>query len=119
MDMNEYQKEAKKYDISYDKVSSITNDNLIKKILQLAHSISGLAEEIGEVQGKFKKYLRGDLTLEQFNNATKKELGDVLWYLSDLAGNLYMTLDNVAWDNLEKLRSRKERGKIKGDGDNR
>ena len=47
------------------------------------------------------------------------ELGDVLWYISALADDLGVTLEEVAKANIEKLQSRMERNKIKGDGDNR
>ena len=47
------------------------------------------------------------------------ELGDVLWYISTLADDLGVTLEEVAKANIEKLQSRMERNKIKGDGDNR
>ena len=49
----------------------------------------------------------------------KKELGDVLWYLSALAFYNGIDLDDVARANLDKLRNRKERNQIHGSGDNR
>jgi len=48
-----------------------------------------------------------------------KELGDVLWYLSNLANDIGYNLDEIADINIEKLTSRKNRDKIKGSGDNR
>jgi len=48
-----------------------------------------------------------------------KELGDVLWYLAQMASELGASLEDVARGNIEKLRSRKERGMISGSGDNR
>jgi len=49
----------------------------------------------------------------------EKELGDVLWYLAQLATELGLNLEEVAKKNLEKIYSRKKRGKIKGSGDKR
>ena len=49
----------------------------------------------------------------------KKELGDVLWYVSQVATELTLSLDEVALCNIEKLQSRKKRGKLSGSGDNR
>ena len=51
--------------------------------------------------------------------AIKKELGDVLWYLSNLCDELNLTLNEVAKLNLEKLNIRLSRGKISGSGDDR
>ena len=47
----------------------------------------------------------------------KKELGDVLWYISTLATELGLDLDEIASGNLAKLAARKEAGKIHGSGD--
>lgn len=52
-------------------------------------------------------------------DAIKGELGDVLWQLSGLCSVLGLELQDVAQANLDKLASRKERGKIEGNGDNR
>lgn len=49
----------------------------------------------------------------------RKELGDILWQLSGVCKVMGWTLEEVAEENLEKLASRKERGVIEGNGDNR
>ena len=49
----------------------------------------------------------------------KKEAGDILWQLSGLIFTMGWTLEEVAMGNLDKLASRKQRGVIDGDGDNR
>ena len=51
--------------------------------------------------------------------ALKAELGDVLWYLAQVATELDLSLGEIAEANIVKLMDRLERGKIKGDGDNR
>ncbi len=81
----------------------------------------GLAGESGEVAEKIKKVLRdknGRFNPSQ-KEEIKKELGDVLWYLAQLASELDLSLNDVAQTNLEKLRSRQERNALHGDGDNR
>ena len=81
----------------------------------------GLVNEAGEVAGKIKKVFRdkdGEINAET-REALKAELGDVLWYMAQVATELDLTLDEIAEYNIEKLYSRLERGKIKGDGDNR
>jgi len=49
----------------------------------------------------------------------KKELGDVLWYISNLCTELNFNLEDVALQNLEKLKLRAAKGKIRGSGDDR
>jgi NTP pyrophosphatase (non-canonical NTP hydrolase) len=48
-----------------------------------------------------------------------KELGDVLWYVAQLASELELDLDEIAQTNLEKLLSRQRRGVLSGSGDDR
>ncbi|MCB9882389.1 MAG: nucleoside triphosphate pyrophosphohydrolase family protein [Planctomycetes bacterium] len=83
----------------------------------LAYLACGLASEAGEVAGKIKKFLRGDHELPR--EALLAELGDCLWYLAMLATECDGSLDEVARENLAKLASRAERGRIRGDGDDR
>jgi len=81
----------------------------------------GLVNEAGEVAGKIKKVFRdkdGEISAET-REALKAELGDVLWYISQVATELDLSLDEIAEANIAKLLDRLERGKIKGDGDNR
>ncbi len=81
----------------------------------------GLASEAGEVSGKIKKIFRdkGGVINEADKEALKSELGDVLWYISQICTELELSLDAVAEYNIDKLYSRLERGKIGGEGDNR
>jgi NTP pyrophosphatase (non-canonical NTP hydrolase) len=81
----------------------------------------GLANEAGEVAGKIKKIFRdkGGLIGDDDRQALKYELGDVLWYLTQICTELDLTLEEVAAANLEKLFSRQARGQIRGEGDER
>ena len=109
MDFDNYQMEARKTAIYPNK-----DNNFIYPTL-------GLVGESGEVAEKIKKILRDKNGI--FDNesklALKKELGDVLWYLSNLCDELNFSLNDVAKDNLDKLNSRLSRGKISGSGDDR
>lgn len=80
-----------------------------------------LAGEAGEVAEKVGKSLRGDYSLDDAGIKADliKELGDVLWYVNALANDLGSSLEEVASKNLEKLESRKARGVLQGNGDNR
>ncbi len=81
----------------------------------------GVAGESGEVAEKLKKVIRnhgGEIT-EEMRVDIKKEIGDVLWYLSQLAVELNLSFTDVAKTNIEKLQDRKSRGVIKSAGDNR
>jgi len=108
-DFNAYQRESRKT------WSLIHTDHAI------VYPTLGLTNEAGEVAGKVKKIFRdkGGKISEADREALKQELGDVLWYLTQICTELDLTLQQVAEANIEKLFSRLERDQIRGDGDQR
>ena len=105
MDLNAYQREARKtavYPVE----------------LGLIYSVLGLTGEAGELANKVKKTIRdGELAYTPDDLAA--ELGDVLWYVSAIADNLGFKLEYIAEANLNKLRTRAEKGTLRGSGDDR
>ncbi len=91
------------------------------KGIDLIYPTLGLVGEAGEVAEKMKKVLRDDNGhfSDDKRAEIQKELGDVLWYVSQLATELDLSLADVAQGNLDKLASRHQRGQISGSGDNR
>jgi NTP pyrophosphatase (non-canonical NTP hydrolase) len=87
----------------------------------LVYPALGLAGEAGEVAEHAKKVIRddgGEVDPER-RAAIAKELGDVLWYVAQLASELELGLDEIAEENLQKLFSRQRRGVLSGSGDDR
>lgn len=82
----------------------------------LEYTALGLASEAGEFAGKVKKAIRDN---NWDTEAMAAELGDVLWYVARAAAELDILLSDIAQENVEKLKSRMERGKIGGSGDGR
>ena len=109
MDFKTYQKESRKT-AQYPNLDS----NYIYPTL-------GLVGEAGEVAEKVKKVIRDKNGIfdEESKIGIKKELGDVLWYISNLCTEFNFNLDEVAIQNLEKLKLRAAKGKISGSGDDR
>lgn len=87
----------------------------------IAYTTLGLANEAGEVAGKVKKIFRdkGGVISDEDREALKHELGDVLWYLTQICTDLDLTLAEVAEANLHKVLSRLERDMLRGEGDER
>lgn len=83
----------------------------------LAYVLLSLGGEVGEIQNKYKKVLRGDKALNREDLTA--ELGDVLWYVAMLATELGVSLQEVAEQNVTKLQQRAHKGTIQGDGDYR
>jgi NTP pyrophosphatase (non-canonical NTP hydrolase) len=109
MDFEEYQEKSRKT-AKYPNIGS----NFVYPTL-------GLAGESGEVAEKIKKVIRdkGGVVDDETKILIQKELGDVLWYVAQIATELDLSLDVVAEKNIEKLYDRMERDKIGGSGDNR
>ena len=84
--------------------------------------VFGLLEEVGEIAAIYKRIFRGD-----WKNSTEdvaasklfKELGDVLWYVSQVALDNGFSLSEIAVANINKLEDRLKRQTLIGEGDNR
>jgi NTP pyrophosphatase (non-canonical NTP hydrolase) len=87
----------------------------------LLYPTLGLCGEAGEVAEKIKKMVRDDdgILSDARREALSKELGDVLWYLAQLATEADLDLDTIAEENLQKLFSRRDRDVLQGSGDDR
>lgn len=108
MELNKYQKQA-------------VSTAIYGAGVQIVYPALGLCGEAGEVAEKVKKVLRdnnGEFTDEK-KIEIKKELGDVMWYISAISRDLGFTLEEICEANLEKLFSRRDRGVLQGSGDNR
>lgn len=121
-----YQEEAGKTAI-YPKIIVVDNDGNHNDA-DYIYPAMGLGNEAGEVLGKLKKIVRDHQgkykeedgkIYDMAQEMVAAELGDVLWYLAETARVFDVKLSRVAEKNLEKLESRKARGKLQGSGDNR
>jgi len=81
----------------------------------ISYLAMGVTGEAGEIADKVKKHRRDGADLEPVID----EVGDLLWYIAQLVGELGYDLDEVAERNIEKINDRAERDKISGSGDNR
>ena len=136
--LDEYQKHAKTFDVTPDLFKMIIErllehgatvdveaekdtDIKIGRFLRLNYYLHGLSGEVGEISNKFKKIQRDSdgIMSEKMREDFADELGDVMWYMSRLADLLGFSLGDICQGNLSKLADRKERGVLKGSGDNR
>ena len=125
MELNDYQKRAM--------------ETCMPSCENFSYMMLNLVGEVGEFAGKVAKMLRkGAVEIDTVDDKTsdlfpmmslpqwvymqeelKKEAGDMLWQLAGLCHVMGWDLEDVAEGNLDKLASRKQRGVIDGDGDNR
>ena len=79
----------------------------------------GLAAEAGEIAGHYAKYKRGDFDQEELLRRLRPEVGDMMYFLSEIC-NLYdWDLRKIMHENRIKLLNRLSRNQIRGDGDDR
>lgn len=108
MNLNDYQKEA-------------TATAVYGEGTKIIYPTLGLVGEAGEVANKVKKVLRDNNG--EFDEWRKlqiiDEIGDVLWYIAALTGDLGYSLEDVAKINITKLQNRRKNNTIHGEGDNR
>ena len=97
MEINEYQKLAMR-----------TRNPKLTKIEMLSNGVMGLCGESGEVIEHVKKHLYHgkDLNIDEI----KKELGDVCWYIAEIAEALDLELADIMEANIEKLKQRYPEG---------
>lgn len=88
----------------YQELAGRTANKDIKHKGSLANYGMGLAGETGEVVDILKKAVFHGHETDVAK--LKDELGDVLWYLANLATELDLNLEDIADQNIEKLRKR-------------
>ena len=97
MTINEYQKLA----------MTTLNKNLSNKEV-LINGVMGLCGESGEAIDLVKKHLHQGHELDK--DKLIKELGDVAWYIAEIAYALDVDLETVLTLNIEKLKKRYPEG---------
>lgn len=97
MSFNEYQHDA-----------SRTRSKSIMRNFELSNYALGLVCEAGEAGDIIKKVVYHGHDLDE--QELKKELGDVLWYLSNICNVLGYSLEDIAKMNIEKLKKRYPNG---------
>jgi NTP pyrophosphatase (non-canonical NTP hydrolase) len=66
----------------------------------------GIGGELGTLQAEYKKYLRDGEEYRPFRDHISEELGDILWYVANLATKFDLDLGEIAGNNLAKIDDR-------------
>ena len=94
--MISYREEDYRKDV-YRTLSSTDKDNI-------AHAIIGITTEAGELLDAYKKHRFYGRALDTKN--LKEEIGDIMWYLTVLNGELGYSFQDAMTDNIAKLKKR-------------
>lgn len=99
MDFGHYQIQA----LQTDQVPGDAQDELATALIV---PMLGLAGETGGLLTEYKKHLRDGDAHRLFKERVSEELGDILWYVSNVASKFGLSLDDVATRNLAKVQAR-------------
>jgi NTP pyrophosphatase (non-canonical NTP hydrolase) len=110
-DLKQFNMDVKKYQTIIEKTA------IYPKEIGLAYCAMGLTGEAGEVADKIKKIYRDNTEVDV--PAIAKELGDVLWYVTAMANELGVSLEEIMENNYNKLMLRRKTNTLSGSGDDR
>ena len=99
MDFDRYQKEA----LRTDRVPARQGSD---DVLSLIVPMLGLAGETGQLLSEYKKHLRDGEAHRLFKERVSEELGDLLWYIANVASKFDLTLAEIAAAYLAKVKAR-------------
>jgi NTP pyrophosphatase (non-canonical NTP hydrolase) len=99
MDFNSYQREALRTDRVPTREGADDAASLIVPML-------GLAGETGQLLSEYKKHLRDGEAHRLFKDRVSEELGDLLWYIANVASKFDLSLSEIAVANLAKVKGR-------------
>lgn len=116
MTLNEYQKAAMT-------TCMPSCENFSYMTLNLMGELGEFTSKIGKLIRKGKAHIENnklvvhdDVECVDFE-AIRAELGDCFWQLNGICSVLGYNVNSICTENLKKLASRKDRGKIDGNGD--
>lgn len=120
--LNQYQKRAMMTCMPSCHNFSYMMLNLVGEVGELASKVAKDIRKKNAVIGDIRNDITGIMPYEEWEKRWEEymyEAGDILWQLAGLCEVMNWNLDYVAEMNLRKLASRKQRGVIDGEGDNR
>jgi len=104
MNLNDYAEKAMETEADQEVIANrlgrLTESNY-KVFVRLNNGITGLSDEIGELNSALKKWIEYGQPLDREN--VKEEVGDCLWRLAQICKACDFTLDKAAEANIEKL----------------
>lgn len=95
MDFRKYQEKA----LKTDQIPTKSGNGIIVPLL-------GLVGEAGTLLTEYKKYLRDGDAHKLFKEGVAEELGDLLWYVANVASKFDLDLEEIAEGNLKKCLDR-------------
>jgi NTP pyrophosphatase (non-canonical NTP hydrolase) len=102
MNLSDYQREASRT----CRVDVVNRREDIPEGPGILIPLLGMAGEVGSLLAEYKKWMRDGPAHGLFREQIQEDLGDLLWYVADVASKFGLDLDQIADSNLEKTRER-------------
>lgn len=83
----------------YDKIAARTDSVPLEGDPKFHFLLFGIGDELGQINGLVKKFMRHDIAIEAKKNDIIARLGDALWYMARIADHLGVSLEQVAENN--------------------
>ena len=94
--------EFRDYQLAAAETDQVTEDDEKSKLVPML----GLAGEVGTLLSEYKKYLRDGGAHQRFEEEVAEDLGDLLWYIANVATKFGLDLSDISKANLEKVNKR-------------
>lgn len=91
----------------YQTLAARTMNPELTQLETMLHALHGLSAEVGEIHSIYQKSYQGH---EVDENDLKAELGDLLWFCAEYCTAKGWDMEQVANQNIEKLRKRFPKG---------
>lgn len=113
MNLKEFQVRASLTDQNPNKQKVHVDKNLSDQDIEYSQKqkseiipLLGLVGEVGSLLSEYKKMIRDGNSHTEFKKMVSEELGDILWYVSTVATNFGLNLEEIANENLMKTQDR-------------
>lgn len=90
----------------YQELASRTDRTQGRDLEAIMVPLLGLAGEAGSLLSEYKKWLREGDRYKPFTDQVSEEIGDILWYLANIADKAGLDFQDIAEENLAKLQDR-------------
>ena len=102
MNLDTYQQQARATDQNPADVARVQERLHASEVIPLL----GLVGEVGSLLAEYKKLLRDGTAHQNFTEEVSEELGDILWYVANVATKYDLSLEQIAARNLVKTKDR-------------
>lgn len=115
--IHHYKNRLKEFLILYREFTQTANIN--KPENKFDYVLYNIGSEVGELQGVHAKYIRDSGDPYEYEEKMRKELGDIMWHVSEVCNAFNWSIEEIMLSNMAKITDRFNRNSVRGSGDDR